>query len=1135
MPLYWDDKRKQKLFVPDDKIEEFKKQVEENGDIGIVSAYGSFYHNGKKVQLPLGKLNEWTAGMSEFGKPVYSKPPKKQDDPKQNFFTEGEWNALSEVERLGRNPKQIQGYKAYQEKYGGRELLPESMKLGTTGRIVGEAIGNKVTPLQNPADLPTGFGFRAKEMLNNAANVVPDKLNEWTDIVTNARMSATLQPSKPDPVQPAQPQAPMPGQVPTGPRPAQVVQPQAQPQIQTPRTLMKQRSLPMSVSVGVGKGLASSGVQTAGGVLDFLGNRIADLFTTEPGIDATKYEKLRKEGIPNEEAAKQATVVSPYNEKLRAAMSKPGKKIFEKGEEISKMYEEAFPTGKVLEEPRLLVTPQYWAEGIPNALTSIFLAYAGGKILPGKGTLPMSIAGATMEAAPMYEEMVKNKMGEKEAALKSMAFGIVVSKLEKTSLDKMFGLKAGKQLLKRALSSAFTEAATEWAENPAQAAIQHLEKLGTKPTEYMKDVVRASIQGIEVMPSSFAVGLLGGGSGVTMKKDGQALGKEVPIIQAKESDNAAVATRPVDEGVRTPAGDGENQEEKPRQVSGETGQIKEEVSAGSSQENAGDVKKPSFSTETERDRHGLVEKGEPGMAEEASRVPDTIAIVSRDQDGKINGSLAIQTNKKGEAEGVDIVVREDSRHKKIGQNLVKHAESLGLDPVKAVQLYTGKNKQSKKGDGDGELFWASQIARRKQEAQDAQGRAEAEEATTLAPPPTTPAKQATLEGGKASETVVGKRVRIGKTPRTAKVISDEGEGYFHIKDEKSGELIKNARLDEDFTVIKEKSAPAKKSAGETIKELQAELGTLNHPAPSRLKTKGELKAAIKRFRHEFESKKAMVAKAGEPVRGETPPVKTAPETAKIPGEVIGELALPKLSQAIEGTKLAKSPTVSLEEVESLANEYRKTGRIAFVYPKKKRVSLNGGASMTFEDAKKAMSSSIPSPETAKVTKDFYNLDGTISNPKWVKAEGAKPISVKGWEEFPGLFIRQAKNPNGIKGSYYIVEPKTGLAIGKGRIRKDAIESAEKSMETHGKEKIREWVDAAIKETPAKPEATTAKPEEKQQPDLFVAKPTEVKVGETTPEQAGYKSQEEAQMAYKKEGLAESGETFAEFLYRKFCI
>jgi hypothetical protein len=70
-------------------------------------------------------------------------------------------------------------------------------------------------------------------------------------------------------------------------------------------------------------------------------------------------------------------------------------------------------------------------------------------------------------------------------------------------------------------------------------------------------------------------------------------------------------------------------------------------------------------------------------------------------------------------------------------------------------------------------------------------------------------------------------------------------------------------------------------------------------------------------------------------------------------EALGEVELPLPTFQQSPARLvtaAKSRTPSLSEIQSLVDQYQVIGHIAFIRPKLKQVSLDGGRNMSFAEA-----------------------------------------------------------------------------------------------------------------------------------------------------------------------------------------
>lgn len=206
--------------------------------------------------------------------------------------------------------------------------------------------------------------------------------------------------------------------------------------------------------------------------------------------------------------------------------------------------EKVNPSGDITKNPRLLLDPGWWAQSLGQAATSISQAMT----LGGTTIIGAALAGAAMEAAPMYEQMKEEGVATPEALTRAVAFGAVVAALERVGLKTIFkgkppkvvskllnnvmkGKGVGSALARRGVSAGI-EAATEWAEEPSQALLQYLGREGVSLTDTGKQVFAAMKQGINVIPATFVTGgVLGGGERVnaslTPEDATQALNEEM--------------------------------------------------------------------------------------------------------------------------------------------------------------------------------------------------------------------------------------------------------------------------------------------------------------------------------------------------------------------------------------------------------------------------------------------------------------------------------------------------------------------------------------------------------------------------------------------------------------------------------
>ena len=202
--------------------------------------------------------------------------------------------------------------------------------------------------------------------------------------------------------------------------------------------------------------------------------------------------------------------------------SNPVAKVFEDAsqevDETLDVVHKAYPTrrfaertadGKKVIHWELLKSGEYWAQTLPEFVQQLAasVALSGGTI---KGT---AIMGGAMEAVPALEQLEASD--DPDAELRAATFGIVVAALEKIGLDRMFG-GGNASRLKRAAAGFIAEPSTEWAEEPVAAFLNYMGREGYTAKDVTREVLQAAWDGIEVIPATALIGLVGGASGSRM-------------------------------------------------------------------------------------------------------------------------------------------------------------------------------------------------------------------------------------------------------------------------------------------------------------------------------------------------------------------------------------------------------------------------------------------------------------------------------------------------------------------------------------------------------------------------------------------------------------------------------------------
>lgn len=173
---------------------------------------------------------------------------------------------------------------------------------------------------------------------------------------------------------------------------------------------------------------------------------------------------------------------------------------------------EAIRDKKLIEDFSLLIDPEYMITQTSDAATSlvpmIAAAYA-----TGGGSLIPAATGALQEAGSFYNNIRKDEdVTETEALTSTLGYGVVSGALQKIGLDKILAKTPVKNLAtKFAVSAAkgSVEAATEYAEELASAAIETVTKEGITDPEIGRkivDAVKDAARNIDVMVGAFITG-----------------------------------------------------------------------------------------------------------------------------------------------------------------------------------------------------------------------------------------------------------------------------------------------------------------------------------------------------------------------------------------------------------------------------------------------------------------------------------------------------------------------------------------------------------------------------------------------------------------------------------------------------
>lgn len=165
------------------------------------------------------------------------------------------------------------------------------------------------------------------------------------------------------------------------------------------------------------------------------------------------------------------------------------------------------------EKPSLLFDPEWLVQNVGDAANSM-LPVLGATLLGGPGL--GAVTGGGMEGASLYDDLLTDGVPEDKARTAALSFGFVSGILNKIGLDKIMGKVSATTLMKKIAlraSAGATEAATEYMEEPFQAAFTGLAK-GESGSKIAGRVVE-SLKNIDVIPGSF---ILGAGMSSTAQK-----------------------------------------------------------------------------------------------------------------------------------------------------------------------------------------------------------------------------------------------------------------------------------------------------------------------------------------------------------------------------------------------------------------------------------------------------------------------------------------------------------------------------------------------------------------------------------------------------------------------------------------
>lgn len=165
---------------------------------------------------------------------------------------------------------------------------------------------------------------------------------------------------------------------------------------------------------------------------------------------------------------------------------------------------------RLFDDLSLALDPEWLVTNVTDTAGSMAPSVAAA-VASGGSSLWAGAAGGFQEAASLYRQMKEEGMVSDETALTaSTAYGIVSAYLNKIPFDKILDKTPVKNIRQKVLKSILaggSEAATEWAEEPAQALIKTLAE-GGDADEIGRNVLEA-MKNIDVIPGAL---LMGGGA-----------------------------------------------------------------------------------------------------------------------------------------------------------------------------------------------------------------------------------------------------------------------------------------------------------------------------------------------------------------------------------------------------------------------------------------------------------------------------------------------------------------------------------------------------------------------------------------------------------------------------------------------
>ncbi len=161
----------------------------------------------------------------------------------------------------------------------------------------------------------------------------------------------------------------------------------------------------------------------------------------------------------------------------------------------------------LIDNPELLLNPEWLVSNIGDAAGSMAIMI-GTAIASGGGSETASFLGGTMEGSDLYRELIQDGVDETSSMYASMAFGYVVTRLEKIGLDRILGKErvnsAGKALVK-SLISGLVEGGTEYLEEPFQGFIGAMAKTDGDLSKSF-DAFLKGFKNVDVIPGAMLTG-----------------------------------------------------------------------------------------------------------------------------------------------------------------------------------------------------------------------------------------------------------------------------------------------------------------------------------------------------------------------------------------------------------------------------------------------------------------------------------------------------------------------------------------------------------------------------------------------------------------------------------------------------